>query len=217
LKPGVPAIFAQQLPEAGSVLRAHAQGPYTLSRDWAITDLELNPRGSRFRMRDLEITCPLAGEHQVENARTAAIALHVLGVSPAGISKTCWPGRLERVSEQPEIILDGAHNPAGTRALVAYIRRFFTGRRVWIVYGVMGDKAVAEMAGLLFPLAHRVIVTAPANSRAMAPENIPAAGATITHTVAEAVALLGHAQPEDVIFVTGSLFVVGEARALLIQ
>jgi folylpolyglutamate synthase/dihydropteroate synthase len=51
----------------------------------------------------------------------------------------------------------------------------------------------------------------------MAPENIPAAGATITHAVAEAVALLGQAQPEDVIFITGSLFVVGEARALLIQ
>jgi dihydrofolate synthase/folylpolyglutamate synthase len=217
LKPGGPAIFAQQPPEAESVLRAHAQGPYTLSRDWEITDLELNPRGSCFRIRDLQITCPLAGEHQVENARTAAIALHALHVSPAGISKTCWPGRLERVSEQPEIILDGAHNPAGTRALVAYIRRFYNGRRVWIIYGVMADKAVAEMAGMLFPLAQRVIVTAPANSRAMPPENIPAPGATITRTVAEAVDLLGQAQREDVIFITGSLFVVGEARALLLQ
>jgi len=217
LKPGVPAIFAQQPPEAESVLRAHAQGPYTLSRDWAITDLELKARGSRFQIRDLQITCPLAGEHQVENARTAAIALHALGVSPAGIYKTCWPGRLERVSEQPEIILDGAHNPGGTRALVDYIRHFYARRRVWIVYGVMGDKAVAEMAGMLFPLAHRVIVTAPANSRAMPPENIPAPGATITRTVAEAVKLLRDAEPEDVIFITGSLFLVGEARALLIQ
>jgi dihydrofolate synthase/folylpolyglutamate synthase len=217
LKPGVPAIFAQQPPEAESVLRAHAQGPYTLSRDWAINDLQLNPRGSRFQMRDLQITCPLAGEHQVENARTAAIALHELSISPTGISQTCWPGRLERVSEQPEIILDGAHNPAGTRALVAYIRRFYNGRRVWIVYGVMGDKAVGEMAGMLFPLAHRVIVTAPANSRAMPPEKIPARGATVTHSVTEAVALLREAQPEDVIFITGSLFVVGEARALLLQ
>jgi dihydrofolate synthase/folylpolyglutamate synthase len=217
LKPGVPAVFAQQPPEAESVLRAHARGPYTLSRDWAITDLELDARGSRFRLRGLNISCPLAGEHQVENARTAAIALHALGVSPAGISKTCWPGRLERVSQRPEIILDGAHNPAGTRALVAYIRRFYNGRRVWIVYGVMGDKAVAEMAGMLFPVAHRVIVTAPANSRAMPPESIPAPGATVTHTIAEAVALLGRAQPEDVIFITGSLFVVGEARALLLQ
>ena len=217
LKPGVPAVFAAQPPEAEAVLRAHAQGPYTLSRDWAITDLELDARGSRFRMREFEITCPLAGEHQVENARTAAIALCELGISPAGIATTRWPGRLERVSEQPEVILDGAHNPAGARALSSYIRRFYTGRRIWILYGVMRDKAVAEMAATLFPLADRVIVTAPTNSRAMAPECIPASGAIVTHTVAEAVVLLREAKPDDVIFITGSLFVVGEARALLLQ
>src|SRR5579872_6816365 len=50
LKPGIPAVFAAQPPEAEAVLRAHAQGPFTLSRDWAITDLELDARGSRFRM-----------------------------------------------------------------------------------------------------------------------------------------------------------------------
>jgi dihydrofolate synthase/folylpolyglutamate synthase len=217
LKPGVPAIFGEQPPEAEAVLRANAKGPYTLSRDWPITDLDLDAHGSRFRMRGMEIVCPLAGEHQVQNARTAAIALHELGVSSAGIANTWWPGRLERVSEQPEIVLDGAHNPAGTRALVSYIRRFYEGRRIWIVYGVMRDKAVAEMTEMLFPIAHCVIVTAPANSRAMPPESIPAPGAVITHTVAEAVALLGRAEPADAIFITGSLFVVGEARALLLQ
>jgi dihydrofolate synthase/folylpolyglutamate synthase len=101
--------------------------------------------------------------------------------------------------------------------LAKYIRRFYDGRRIWIVYGVMRDKAVAEMADTLFPLAQRVIVTAPANSRAMPPESIPAPGALITHTVAEAVALLDQAQPTDAIFISGSLFVVGEARALLLQ
>jgi dihydrofolate synthase/folylpolyglutamate synthase len=218
LKPGVPAIFAEQPPEAESVLRAHARAGYTLARDWAITRLELDARGSRFQLRDMEIVCPLAGEHQVENARTAAIALHELGVPAAGIAGTRWPGRLERISEEPEIILDGAHNPAGTRALVQYIRRFYFGtRRIWIVYGVMRDKDAGEMASLLFPLAGRVIVTAPANSRAMRPEDIPAPGATVTHSVGEAVGLLREALPGDVVFITGSLFVVGEARALLVQ
>lgn len=216
LKPGVPAIFAEQPLEAESVLRAHARGPYTLTRDWPIKDLTVDARGSRFKMRDLEIICPLAGEHQVENARTAAIALHQLGASPAGIAQTRWPGRLERISEQPEIILDGAHNPAGTRALVQYIRRFYSGRRIWIVYGVMRDKSVDEMASLLFPLAERVIVTAPANSRAMPPESIPAPHATVTQTVREAVDLLRKADPAVIIFITGSLFVVGEARAMLL-
>jgi dihydrofolate synthase/folylpolyglutamate synthase len=217
LKPGVPAIFAEQPFEAESILRAHAKGSYTLARDWAIHELSVNARGSHFRMRGQEIVCPLAGEHQVENARTAAIALHELGFSPAGIAATRWPGRLEQIGERPEIILDGAHNLAGTRALVQYIQRFYAGRRIWLIYGVMRDKAVAEMASVLFPLAHRIIVTTPANSRAMPPENIPAPRATVTHSVREALDLLREAGATDVVFITGSLFVVGEARTLLVQ
>jgi len=218
LKPGVPAVFAEQRPEAEAVLRAHARGPYTFSRDWAVTDLAIDSRGSRFRLRGVPIACPLAGEHQVENARVAAIALTELGVSPEGIAATHWPGRLEHVSEEPEILIDGAHNPAGVRALVNYIRRFYLGqRRIWIVYGALRDKAVAEMASMLFPLADRLILTAPANPRAMPPEEILAPGARITHSVAEAIALLDKAAPGDVVFIAGSLYLAGEARALLVK
>lgn len=217
LKPEVPAVFAEQPLEAELVLRTYAKGPYTLTRDWAISDLFLDARGSRFRLREREIVCPLAGQHQVENARTAAVALEELGASTDGIATASWPGRLERVSERPEIILDGAHNIGGTRALADYIRRFYAGRRIWMVYGVMRDKDVAGMTPLLFPLADRVILTAPANSRALAPEKIPAPGAVVTHAVGEAVQMVcGQANPDDVVFITGSLFVVGEARALLL-
>jgi dihydrofolate synthase/folylpolyglutamate synthase len=216
LKPGVPAVFAEQRPEVEAILRARALGPYTLSRDWEIADLSLDARGSRFRLRNREIVCPLAGAHQVENARTAAIALEELGASQDGIAAARWPGRLERVSERPETTLDGAHNVAGTRALAAYIRQFYSGRKIWIVYGVMRDKDVAAMTSILFPLASRVIVTSPANSRAMAPEKIPTpADAVLTHSVAEAIEVLKQADREDAVFITGSLFVVGEARALL--
>jgi dihydrofolate synthase/folylpolyglutamate synthase len=221
LKPGVPAVFAEQRPEAEAVLRAQARAPYTLSRDWPITDLAIDARGSRFRLRGpddgLDVQCPLAGEHQVENARVAAIALAQLGVSPAGIASTEWPGRLEHVSERPEIIIDGAHNPAGTRALAAYIRRFYSGRRISVIYGALRDKAVAEMTSILFPLAHRVILTKPANSRAMPPEEISAPGARLTHSIAEAIHLLGEAAPDDAVFIAGSLYLAGEARALLVK
>jgi dihydrofolate synthase / folylpolyglutamate synthase len=221
LKPGVPAVFAEQRPEAERVLRTHARGPYTFSREWPITDLEIGPRGSRFCLRrdkaSLEIRCPLAGEHQVENARVAAVALAELGVSTAGIALAHWPGRLEHVSERPEIIIDGAHNPAGTRALAAYIRRFYSGRRVWLIYGVLRDKAVSEMTSILFPLADRIILTAPANSRAMPPEEIPASGAMVTHSVAEAIMALSTVPSEDVVFIAGSLYLAGEARARLVK
>ena len=217
LKPGVPAIFGPQPPEAARVLRSKAPGPYTLVEDTPISQVESNPRGSSFLYKDTLIRCPLAGEHQIQNARTAAAALDQLGISPSGIAQTEWPGRLERVSEHPEIILDGAHNPAGTRALLAYIHRFYADRRLWFIYGVMRDKSVGEMAAMLFPLAERVILTTPANSRAMPPECIPAPGATVTHSVSEALARLHEAGPDLVVFVTGSLFVVGEARAALVQ
>jgi dihydrofolate synthase/folylpolyglutamate synthase len=217
LKPGVPAVFAEQRGEAEAVLRVKAHATYTLSRDWPVTDLAMDARGSRFRLRGIEIVCPLAGEHQVENARVAAIALTQLGVSPAGISTARWPARLERVSERPEIIIDGAHNPQGTRALAAYIRRFYSGRRIWIVYGALRDKAVTEMTTVLFPLADRVILTAPANSRAMPPEDIAAEGARVTHSIGEAIALLAEVAEDDVIFIAGSLYLAGEARALLVK
>ena len=72
-----------------------------------------------------EIVCPLAGEHQIDNAVTAALALDTLGISPRGIAEIRWPGRLEHISPNPDIMLDGAHNPAGVRALVRYLERFF--------------------------------------------------------------------------------------------
>lgn len=217
LKPGVPAVFAEQRPEAEAVLRAHARGPFTLSRDWPTTNILADARGSRFCVRSMEIHCPLAGEHQIENARVAAIALAEFGVSPAGIAETHWPGRLEHVSEAPEIILDGAHNPAGTRALAAHIRHFYSGRRIWIIYGALRDKAVAEMTSTLFPLADRIILTAPSNTRAMPPEDIRARGATITHSIDEAIERIREASAGDVIFITGSLYLVGEARARLVK
>jgi dihydrofolate synthase/folylpolyglutamate synthase len=217
LKPGVPAVFAEQRPEAEAVLRRQAFATYTLSRDWPVTNLAIDARGSRFRLRGDEIVCPLAGEHQVENARAAAIALSELGVSPAGIAGTHWPGRLEHVSERPEIIIDGAHNPAGTRALAAYIRRFYSGRRIWMIYGALRDKAVAEMTSILFPLADHVILTAPDNTRAMPPEDIAAPGAQLTHSIAEAIGLLDAVPPDDVVFIAGSLYLAGEARAVLVK
>jgi dihydrofolate synthase/folylpolyglutamate synthase len=186
--------------------------------------VELHALGSRFTAagrETLRIECPLAGEHQLTNALAAAAALELVGITaPAiegGIRAARWPGRLERVSERPDIFLDGAHNPAGARALAAYIRRFHAGRRIWLVYAAMRDKAVAEMAGILAPLADVVILTAPAEVRAVRPEILaqlfdhPRARAAAN--LDEALALARGAPPEDVVFVTGSLFLVGQARA----
>ncbi len=230
LKPGVPAVFARQRPEAARVLDARAAElgiAVDRTAEWQIRDLELDARGSRFRLtgkRELHIACPLAGEHQVVNAVTAAVALADFGVpSPAiesGIAAAHWPGRLERVSSRPEIILDGAHNPAGARALAAYIQRFYSQRRVRLIFGAMRDKAIDEISGILFPLASEVIVTAPRQARAYRPEVIreilDRRDLRVAPTIEDALAMLRDAAPEDAIFITGSLFVVAEARASLV-
>jgi len=227
LKPGARAVFARQRAEAEGVLEARAAAvgaAVTHSSEVAISGVTQHARGCDFLWDGSPVSCPLAGEHQVENARTAIAALRQLGVAPAairqGIAQTAWPGRLERVAVSPEIILDGAHNPASARALAAYLDRFYEPRRVWLIYGAMRDKAVEEMAAILFPRAGHVIVTAPAQARALRPESIrdlaDRGDIQVAANIQAALALAAEASPEDAIFVTGSLFLVGEARALLI-
>ena len=230
LKAGVAAVFARQRSEAAAVLDLRAAQlsiPVARTEAWRIDDLEVDARGSRFLLSgelDLRIVCPLAGEHQVENAATAAVALTRLGISEseihAGIAQTQWPGRLEHVSEHPEIILDGAHNPAGARALAAYIARYYAGRRVRLIYGAMRDKAIDEIGEILFPHAQQVIVTAPRQARALSPESIRQV--SVHHdlrtaaNLGEALAMVKDATAEDAIFITGSLFLVAEAREMLV-
>jgi dihydrofolate synthase/folylpolyglutamate synthase len=234
LKPGVPAVFAQQRPEA--LARLHeAVGACGIAvahtADWTIGDLTLHARGSCFSASPpggapLRLECNLAGTHQVGNAVTAAAALLQLGLGDgairSGIRDAAWPGRLELVANEPEIILDGAHNPAGVRALAAYIRQFYSGRRVWLIYGTMRDKSVAEIGDTLGPLAAEVILTTVDSPRALRPEALRGVFADspvrIASHLADALEIVRReADPADAVFITGSLFLVGEARSLLVR
>ena len=219
LKPGVPAVFARQRPEAARVLEARAAElgiPVTRFEEFQITDLEIDARGSRFS----GLVCPLPGEHQMENAITAALSLKALGAPPAGIGSARWPGRLEHVAPNPDTILDGAHNPAGARALAVYLDRFYPNRKIWMIYGAMRDKAVDEIAGILFPRAHELIFVAPDYSRALRPEALVeiAGRGQAARNIGDALALVRTlASADDVVVITGSLFLVGEARAHFVQ
>ena len=162
----------------------------------------------------------------MENARTAVAALTLMGMPAgairAGIAAARWPGRLERVAQQPDIILDGAHNPAGARALAEYIREFFAGEPVRLIFGAMRDKAVEEVTNTLFPLAAEIILTAPDQPRALHPRTLAELLGDVDRSrVVEAesirAALQMAARKRMTTFVTGSLFLVGEARALLTE
>ncbi len=229
LKPGVPVVMSRQRPEAAAVIerRASELGCRLVAASSHMpVRSSSDARGSELAWKDIEIHCPLAGVHQVENATSAVLALRELAVPDEaiarGIAAARWPGRLERVAEAPEIILDGAHNPAGARVLADYIRRFYSGRRVWLIYGTMRDKSIGEIVETLFPLAGTLLLTAPAAPRSLDPRSLLSlaghADARVTENLAAAIGIVrAEAAPEDAVFLSGSLFLVGEARTLLVK
>lgn len=230
IKPGVPVVVSHQRPEARIPIERAAlaaQAPLHDVEQWKMHVDTMDAYGGAYTLTlgdtHLEVHCPLAGEHQLHNSATAAVALHHLGLSPReifdGLGQAVWPGRLERIHQQPDVFLDGAHNVGGATALAAYIRHFHQGRRVWMIFGVMADKQVDEIARILFPLTHQLILTAPDQARALAAQEIaklPAAHqARVMPSLAEALLVIHEAKPEDVVFITGSLYLVGEARPIL--
>jgi len=112
-------------------------------------------------------------------------------------------------------VLDGAHNPAGARALAVSLRDVFGETRVTFVLGVLADKDAAGIVAALAPLADRFVLVAPPSSRAVAPETLRAvvpasAGVEIAKSPAEALELAGRAATTPIICVAGSLFLIGE-------
>ncbi|MGC4053614.1 MAG: folylpolyglutamate synthase/dihydrofolate synthase family protein [Paludibaculum sp.] len=230
IKPGRPVVVSRQHPEALQVLEQRAAelaAPLLHATDWRVDHLALHAYGSRFHAvrsgHDFEIDCPLIGAHQVENALTALTVLDQLNYAPAaiarGFAETVWPGRLELVRRRPDLFLDGAHNPAGARALAGYLRHFHHGKRIWMVFGAMRDKDLHVIGPMLFPLATELIFTTPNQARAFQAEEIREISgesrARIAPSPQEALALLEAADPEDVLLLTGSLYLVGEVRGLL--
>ena len=229
LKRKVPAVFATQHPEGIEVLENRARElevPYTWAARWQPEDLRMSADGSTFRAEgpvSIPLKIPLRGGHQVENALVAVDVLYRLGV-PAdaiarGMAQTNWAGRLERLRERPAVYMDGAHNPSGARALARYIQQFHRGRRIWMIFGAMADKDIEHIAGEIFPLATDLILTTPQMNRAVKPERILELrghpNARIEPDPRAALALTREAGPDDVIVITGSLYLVGEMRPLL--
>jgi dihydrofolate synthase/folylpolyglutamate synthase len=166
---------------------------------------------------------PLAGLHQranlvvalrlLEEARRAGLRFDLSRAAPA-VSRARWPGRLQRVPGRPPLLLDGAHNPAGARALADHLRGL--GRFV-LLFGVMRDKNVPGIAGALFPLASAIVLTQPRIERAASPGEIRSRAALpgvpvhdepdVRAALARARALAG---PDATVVVAGSLYLVGE-------
>jgi dihydrofolate synthase / folylpolyglutamate synthase len=219
LKQKVPAVFAPQRPEALAVLeRIAAERDVPVIRTPHIGSHSITATGCEFEAFGRMVRCGLAGAHQLTNALSAATALIHLGIDP-NFEDAVWPGRMQRISDRPLILLDGAHNPAGARALAAHLREFYADKRIRLIYGAMRDKSVQEVTEILFPVAAEVIVTAPDSPRAVRPEALAAeSDHPATRAVAGAKDALAEARrtdPDEMCVITGSLYLVGEVLSLL--
>jgi len=238
IKRGVPVVVAEQRPEALAVIRERAEKLGSLVIDvsemFELGTVETSRGTSRAVTVEKdsgwnsEIAPQLPGRYQIQNALNAVGAARWLqkrgyrisdSAITEGIANAEWPGRLEKMQSRPDVYLDGAHNPSAARELAAFWKENFGGRKVRLVFGALRDKAVDEIAGILFPLAEEVILTQPQTTRAISVAQlaeITAHHATKWKIVPEPEAALEYAlertAAEDAVFVAGSLYLVGQLR-----
>jgi dihydrofolate synthase/folylpolyglutamate synthase len=206
------------------VYASKEKGKYTLKEadlDAQIFDIEVN--GIRYKNFKIH----LLGEHQLKNALTVGLTIDVLKRKDINIQEksvrkgfetTRWPGRLEILQENPTVILDCAHNPAGMKALRSALEQLFRGKKVTFVMGIMRDKDIPGIVKEITNMADNIIITKPTFERAAEPEIIEreakkyCSNVLIKSGVEDAVSYaLKNAAKNDIICITGSIFNVGEA------
>jgi len=206
IRPGVTAIIGKQQPAALSVLlqRCRETGVDPVLAD--STNVE------RIGLR---------GRHQVENAAVAIRVAESLSIPRdaivKGIETARHPGRLELVEQEPPILLDGAHNPAGAEALRDYLNEFGRGP-LTLVFGAMSDKKLERIGEILFPLADQLILTQIDNPRTASLETLSEIASRFARVpalesknVADAMRIALSVTPASgMICVTGSLYLIGE-------
>ena len=225
------AFSARQHPEAEAVITrraAEAGVPLSLEgRDLRVAPLDFTLEAQRLHLegpdwRIPDVGCGLLGVYQPGNALLAAAAARELGADEgairAGLRGARWPGRFQIFRRDPLVILDGAHNPAGARALAASLRAYFPGRPVTFVIGVLADKDAGGILAALRPLAARVILTASANPRAAPPDALRAllpAGARVdtARSPQDALTMAIAEDPRGIVCVAGSLSLIGDVLA----
>jgi dihydrofolate synthase / folylpolyglutamate synthase len=238
IKPGIWVVSSAERPEARAVIarRCSEVGARLVEVDaaWKLEETEIT--GGCYRavattadsQTKIMLEPPLPGRFQIRNALTAATAARLLAergfpvkddAIERGIRSVRWAGRLERLNERPAVYLDGAHNPAGAKELLKFWKENFAGRRIFLVYGAMRDKAVDEIAGLLFPSADFVVLTEPLQPRAISAvllaemtAHLAKDSAVVRDPAAALERAIEMASPDDAVFATGSLYLVGDLR-----
>ena len=182
------------------------------------------------RMEDMEIS--LIGEHQVNNAILALTVIKVLRderqveiseeATRRGFLNTKWPGRIEKIKDNPVFIIDGAHNEDGAKSLSKALDKHFKGKKMTLLIGMLKDKDIDGVLELLMDKFNKVITTTPDNDRAISAEELQD---KIKKYVDDVIAIpniedavkytLDNAKEDDIIISAGSLYMIGHIRTLV--
>lgn len=242
IRAGTEAIVAPQTPDALAVILARCREVNVAPR-FSTNDIEVSGANADGRLyatfrtgEDLyeNVALSLRGRHQLTNAATTIALAELLRARGfrritrasiiAGLESAEHAGRLELVAGSPPVLLDGAHNAAGARALRDYLDEFAHDAPITLVFGAMRDKDLTEIAAVLFPAAANLILTAIDNPRAAStdalrayvPASFDTAKVFLAPSSAEALRLARELTPrEGLICITGSLYLVGETKSLI--
>jgi dihydrofolate synthase/folylpolyglutamate synthase len=236
IKPAIPVICGKISPQVAELLRVmageHRSPAYFLGTDFGFSlksEGLFDYRGLKRHYSNIQLA--LRGRHQRANASIALAALELSEerfpvnetILRQGFQTVHWPGRLEVMFNQPTVVLDGAHNTEGVRALVDEMNDFRQGRKIRLLFATMADKEWQLMLGALTKAVDEVIFTRVAMERSADPDQLAeTAGASIPHrTIHDSrVALrtlLDEARADDIILVAGSLYLLGEIRPMLLD
>jgi dihydrofolate synthase/folylpolyglutamate synthase len=235
IKRGVDLVTAATQHQVLSLFKATCEAKN--ASFWRVgKDIRYRKRGSGFnyygfRRIEKDLHLGLLGRHQFRNAAAALAVVELMekkGFSLSsdhireGLRRPDWPGRMQVVSRDPLIVLDGAHNPDAMRTLADSMREAFQWRHLILVLGIMSDKDIGKIMREIVPLAGHVIFTRPEYYRAATAETLMQEAkhlgkrGEIVTPIAEALKKArSMAGNKDVVLVTGSLFTVGEALACL--
>ncbi|PYV60264.1 MAG: bifunctional folylpolyglutamate synthase/dihydrofolate synthase [Acidobacteria bacterium] len=177
--------------------------------------------------KQILVETPLLGRHQLRNVALAIATAEELSnqgfaITPEsiqrGIRETRWPGRFQVIrpsQSSPEFVMDVAHNPAGAWALRSTLSTCYEDRRIIFVFGAMRDKAISEIAEILFPLAERIIVTRADNPRSASPEEIRDAAVRAQAEIELAADVVSAVERAREVAFSGELVADGVSRASL--
>lgn len=233
IKPRTPVVLGEMDEESLTILRglADEQGcPVAVfQQDFLIHENArggIDYQGRSWHLPDMQVG--LRGNVQDRNAAVALAALEAIAPSFSlpesslrqGLLATLWPGRLDVVSEQPLVILDGAHNPQAMKILCAELPSILAGKRAKVLFGVMRDKDWRTMVPLIAEIAKEMIVTGVEQPRAEDPVALQAVFSSLlpTRVMTDARSacrrLIAEVTSADALVVCGSLFLVGEVYPL---